>query len=269
MARIRYLKPGFFKDEDIAELDPWTRLLYAGLWSMADKEGRLEDRPKRIKIEVFPYDQVDVEEGLRTLARPKFGKRPPFIWRYEVDGEGYIEIVAWHEHQRPHHTERPSVIPKYKPGLKLRQETVNTPLNNGYAPKILGRNGNGDGNGDGKKNPAKNAATFEQPVDNSRQVDLQDITIAGQTESVKHKIYNQVLALFQERGWKTDPEYLKNVFRNIVQEMDGYNPKEFFPYFRKVANNHVNRNAELYAADARIQRGKEHKIGLTVAGVSI
>lgn len=120
-----------------------------------------------------------------------------------------------------------------------------------------------------EKNPAHSAATFEQPVDNSRQVDLQDITIAGQTESVKHKIYNQVLALFQERGWKTDPEYLKNVFRNIVQEMDGYNPKEFFPYFRKVANNHVNRNAELYAADARIQRGKEHKIGLTVAGVSI
>ena len=105
--------------------------------------------------------------------------------------------------------------------------------------------------------------------DHFKQVDLKAIVLEGQTEAVKHKIYNQILALFQERGWKTEPEYLKTVFRNIVGEMDGYNPKEFFPYFRKVANNHVNRNAELYAADARIQRGKEHKIGLTVAGVSI
>lgn len=119
------------------------------------------------------------------------------------------------------------------------------------------------------KYPAQSAADFEQLVDNSKQVDLQDVEIAGQTESVKHKIYNQVLALFQERGWKTDPEYLKTVFQNIVAEMDGYNPKEFFPYFKKVAFNHINRNAEAYAADARIKRGQEKKIGLTVAGVSI
>lgn len=120
-----------------------------------------------------------------------------------------------------------------------------------------------------QKIPAESAADFEQPVENHKQVDLKDIEISGQTESVKHKIYNQVLALFQERGWRTDPEYLKTVFRNIVAEMDGYNPKEFFPYFKKVAFNHINRNAETYAADARIKRGQEKKIGLTVAGVSI
>ena len=107
------------------------------------------------------------------------------------------------------------------------------------------------------------------PSDPLKQVDLKSINLEGQTEAVKHKIYNQILALFQERSWKTDPEYLKTVFQNIVQEMDGYSPKEFFPYFQKVAFNHINRNAEVYAADARIKRGQEKKIGLTVAGVSV
>lgn len=59
MARIRYLKPDFFKDEDLAEHPFWIRLLFQGLWNIADREGRLEDRIKRINVDVFPYDNVD------------------------------------------------------------------------------------------------------------------------------------------------------------------------------------------------------------------
>ncbi|HAG51728.1 MAG TPA: hypothetical protein DCL42_10415 [Deltaproteobacteria bacterium] len=47
MGRIRYVKPDFFKDEDVAELPDKTKLLYIGLWCFADKSGRIEDRPKR------------------------------------------------------------------------------------------------------------------------------------------------------------------------------------------------------------------------------
>jgi len=49
MARIRSLKPDFFKDEDLAVLPFEARLLFEGLWCYADKEGRLEDRPKYLK----------------------------------------------------------------------------------------------------------------------------------------------------------------------------------------------------------------------------
>ena len=48
MARARNIKPGFFANENLAECDPLARLLFAGLWCLADREGRLEDRPKRI-----------------------------------------------------------------------------------------------------------------------------------------------------------------------------------------------------------------------------
>lgn len=116
MSRIRYLKPCFFKDEDIAELPHWVRLLYQGLWTIADKAGRLEDRPKRIKAEIFPYEDVDAEAGLKLLSGTKKGSGKAFINRYEVEGERYIEILSWEEHQKPHNTEKESVIPinKYK-----------------------------------------------------------------------------------------------------------------------------------------------------------
>jgi hypothetical protein len=102
--RTRSLNPGFFKNEELAELDPWARLLFEGLWCMADREGRLEDRPKRIKGEIFPYDNVDAEPLLAALAAGGF------IVRYEVENSRYIAIPAFLKHQHPHVKERPSTI---------------------------------------------------------------------------------------------------------------------------------------------------------------
>lgn len=111
MARIRYIKPEFFKDDDLAQLPFEVRLFYAGLWGLADKAGRLEDRPMRLKAEIFPYDNVDAEKCLKQLNQQKHGSGKPFINRYEVDGQRYIQILLWDKHQRPHHTEKDSQIP--------------------------------------------------------------------------------------------------------------------------------------------------------------
>lgn len=112
MARARNIKPGFFKNEYLAECSAWTRLCFAGLWTLADREGRLEDRPKRIKGELFAFDSVEVDPLLVELSR--YG----FIERYEVDGQGFIQINAFLKHQNPHHKEPPSVIPSPKsPGF--------------------------------------------------------------------------------------------------------------------------------------------------------
>lgn len=105
MARARSLKPGFFSNEDLIELPFEHRLLFAGLWTLADREGRMEDRPKRIKLNIFPGDNVDVEAGLSLLA----GRG--FIRRYEVNAVKYIQICAWSKHQSPHIKESASTIP--------------------------------------------------------------------------------------------------------------------------------------------------------------
>ena len=142
MARIRYLKPDFFKDEDLAELTFWIRLLFAGLWNIADKEGRLEDRSKRIKVDIFPYDTVDIEKGLTTLSVIKPATGLPFIQRYQVNGLNYIQIIKWHKHQKPHHTEKNSDIPPPP-----------TPPN-------------GEGNGEGNGKPARSELEVKQRLDN-------------------------------------------------------------------------------------------------------
>lgn len=115
MPRIRYLKPEFFSDEDLAEIPFQTRLAYAGLWCFADKEGRLEDRPKYLKAMIFPYDNVDMEKQLQLLSKPKVNNGTPFIIRYASEGHNFIEIVSWHKHQKPHHTEKESVFPPAPP----------------------------------------------------------------------------------------------------------------------------------------------------------
>lgn len=105
MARARSLKPGFFANEVLAECSPWARLCFAGLWTLADRDGRLEDRPKRIKGELFRYDDtIDVDELLDELGAHGF------LLRYRNGDGRFIQILAFKKHQTPHYSEKESVI---------------------------------------------------------------------------------------------------------------------------------------------------------------
>lgn len=119
MARSRNLKPGFFKNEDLSDLGPEAMLLFAGLWTIADREGRLEDRIRRIAIEVFPFRDVDVEGCLSAL------NDAGFIARYQVNGMRYIQITNFLKHQNPHKKERPSEIPDM-PGTEPGEPCTST-----------------------------------------------------------------------------------------------------------------------------------------------
>lgn len=104
MARARNIKPGFFKNEDLAECSLAARLCFAGLWTLADRDGRLEDRPKRIKAELFAFDNFDADPLLDELAARGF------IVRYQNDDGRFIQIINFVKHQTPHYSEKPSVI---------------------------------------------------------------------------------------------------------------------------------------------------------------
>lgn len=105
MARSRNIKPGYFKNETLAECSPLARLLFAGLWCIADRSGRLEDRPKRIRVEVLPYDDGSVDDMLNELHAAGF------ILRYAVSGKRFIQVLNFAKHQTPHHKEPVSLIP--------------------------------------------------------------------------------------------------------------------------------------------------------------
>ena len=116
--RARNIKPGFFTNEQLAECCFAARILYEGLWCLADRRGRLEDRTKRFKASVFPYDNVDVTELVEELEAQKL------IVRYEVNGVRYIWIPKFLVHQRPHKKETDSTIPPCELELEYIQQGI-------------------------------------------------------------------------------------------------------------------------------------------------
>lgn len=128
MARARNIKPSLFKNEILGEADPLLTILFEGLWCLADREGRVEDRPKRIKAEIFPYRDLPNFNGYLTeLAQLGF------IDRYEVGGEAFIQVVNFTKHQSPHKTEKPSEIPAKPENPGVPEIPEKAPLNNGCA----------------------------------------------------------------------------------------------------------------------------------------
>ena len=106
MARARNIKPGFFKNEVLGVADPLYSLLFEGLWVLADRAGRLEDRPLRIKGEVFPY-----RDGLNVDAMLNWLESNGFIRRYTAQGKKCILVLEFVKHQNPHKNEAESELP--------------------------------------------------------------------------------------------------------------------------------------------------------------
>ena len=118
MARARNIKPGFFRNADLVELPVEARLLFIGLWTLADRSGRLEDRPKQIKMEIFPADSVDCDASIDLIVQSGM------LERYEVDGKRYLQVVNFCKHQNPHRDEKASTIPEQ---IKHGASTVQAP----------------------------------------------------------------------------------------------------------------------------------------------
>jgi hypothetical protein len=161
MPRIRSIKPEFFLDEDLARLAPMDRLVFIGLWCQADREGRIEDRPGRLKVQVAPYDEVDMKAVLDRLVAAGF------LVRYTVEGRAYIQVRTFLRHQRPHKTEQPSVLPPLDNGTR----TVVTPLSNGSST-VGERSGMEEGMEEGKGKEEKSQTCPQERTAASKKLDL-------------------------------------------------------------------------------------------------
>lgn len=109
MGRIRTIKPSFFKHEELFEAEKASglplRVAFAGLWTIADREGRFAWKPKALKTDVLPYDELDFATVLEALVN--FG----FLVRYSAEGKDYAFIPSFGEHQVINPRESASVIP--------------------------------------------------------------------------------------------------------------------------------------------------------------
>ncbi|MDA5696458.1 hypothetical protein MMY88_19125 [Acinetobacter baumannii] len=102
MARARNIKPSFFTNDELGDVNPLARLLFIGMWTIADFKGCFEYKPKRLKVQLLPYDDCDIEELVTDL------EKSGFISKYTVQGRQYIKALNFTKHQNPHKNERES-----------------------------------------------------------------------------------------------------------------------------------------------------------------
>lgn len=95
MARIRTIKPEMWQDEKLSPLPPLVRLVFLGLISMSDDDGRIVDNVKSIDGFLFPESKDSSREAIETLAR--IGR----VLRYRSgSGQKLLQIVNWSKHQK-------------------------------------------------------------------------------------------------------------------------------------------------------------------------
>lgn len=104
--RARNVKPGLLHNEILGSADPLYTVVFVGLWMLADREGRLEDRPLRIHAQINPYRPcASTVQALDWLVQENF------VLRYQFEGQSYLQVVNFSLHQQPHVREAPSKLP--------------------------------------------------------------------------------------------------------------------------------------------------------------
>lgn len=126
MPRARNIKHSFFTNDELAEENcPLGRLLFIGLWCHADYKGDLEWRSTRLKVQILPYDDCDIQSLAINLDKSGFVS-------FYSDGEKiYLHIHNFEKHQNPHQNEKkkgseiPGFTEKLRQAIDLQTFTIN------------------------------------------------------------------------------------------------------------------------------------------------
>lgn len=97
MARMRTVKPEFFRSATIGKLRRDTRLLFIGMWTEADDHGRGLGEPRHLAGSLFPFDRDLTERKVMACLQELVDAR--LIALYEVNGSIYYAVSGWH-HQK-------------------------------------------------------------------------------------------------------------------------------------------------------------------------
>jgi len=107
--RIRTIKPEFYTHEMLYEAEQEhslpLRLAYTGLWCAADREGRFKWEPRRLGVQILPYDGINFSRVLDALHTHGF------IGKYECEGNFFGFIPSFEKHQVINNRERDSELP--------------------------------------------------------------------------------------------------------------------------------------------------------------
>jgi len=112
MNQRRMINSGIWQDEEFANLSDSARLLFIGMFSIADDEGKLKANPLYLKASVFMYDQSKTESDVLELLN-EISKQMKSVLIYQVDGKSYAKFLKWDQFQTIRaDRKKPSQIPE-------------------------------------------------------------------------------------------------------------------------------------------------------------
>jgi hypothetical protein len=142
MARIRTVKPELFKHEILFELEVETgfpiRAAFIGLFTCCDREGRFKWRPKALKCDILPYDELDFSRVLDALVSRGF------VVKYVSNNEEYGYIPSFNRHQIINNRESESILPEPNAGLVIDASSTRE-ARDSHAPLGEGKGKEGKG----------------------------------------------------------------------------------------------------------------------------
>lgn len=201
MARIRTIKPEFFRNLKLFKAEQETklplRISYAGLWTACDREGRFKWHPEELKLDCLPYDNVDFSRVLDALATRGY------LVKYRVGGGVFGCIPSWLKHQFINNREMESILPQVSEG-----EVIIDASGTGD-PRALsmlkGKGNEGKVNRKGKRNTQRRVADAGHSPNGSRPVFVPPslIEVSEYCQQIESTVNPEAWwNYYQSNGWR-------------------------------------------------------------------
>ncbi len=186
MPRIRSLKPEVFASPQVMDLSLAARLLFIGLITQADDEGRGTADLRRLRAAVFPGEKFTANQ-MRELLQEICDQR--LVLTYPVEGAEIYALPTWKKHQR---INRPSPSGYPPPPVNIHATITARSVN---AHGVLTGDG-GEGSDGGERSDRSDRKDSHAPQDEQRQA-------VGGTSQSKPDGYSKVHTLRSPRSPKT------------------------------------------------------------------
>lgn len=212
MARIRTIKPDFFTSEDITALSPLARLLYIALWCEADREGRMDWKPRTFKLRYLPADNCDIAALCQEIVD---------LGLVVLYGDGHAYIPAFGDHQHLNPREAVSTLPDPSEYARVstRQHASGKELTGREEGK--GKEGKGREDGEPVERVASAAVEFADVVSAYHAHLPNCARVATLTDKRKREIRNaekNAKRLCRERGWEYGPDFWQDYFAECAKD---------------------------------------------------
>lgn len=212
--KSRLIKPSFFLDERLIPIGGDASFFLVGLLFLADKEGRLEDRPLKIRAQIMPYGSGDGASMLDTLQMGGLISR----------GEGFIQVEGFDTWVSPFPTEKESLIPAdFKRSTPVEHGSYHV-ATSGYAVATV----KGKVKGEVKESLKKEKVDPLFPVRESKDQGEQDWYLeAVSAYPTKDEGHNARSGVFERRRVTRDSPQAQKNFHALVGSL-AVTPRELY-----------------------------------------